>query len=628
MQGLICTISEWKQQAADALVERLREEFPQAEPAQVRSWQSLIRDLQTSLTEVPLPDHCVLAVEYTLPTDGMAIDLLLAGLDARGEPVAYITEAKQWDDRWIADTQFSAYREPDTQLHPQVQVSRHRLSFCHYLDIGPKFQVSPSVYLPNASRAAAAALAAENPIPSCRGIPIFHRMGDLLSQASRQISAGDPAIAEQLRRAAFTPSLGIISAMSAVVTREESFLLTPEQQGAAAAVMEHIAAGKKIIRITGAAGAGKTAILLNLYVRYLNESSAARIHPIFVPGAQTTNYYRRTYFQVANSFTYSFSLERDIQAARNWRHIVFMDEAQHNQPGIISRVAALGATLVLCYDVTQILYPDNARAELRLLERREDFVTIPLHGSIRFNNSQVAEGNIRTFLRGGTQFQEDPLFEFRVFTDFSAFQGKVLDTIVRYPDRSMAVAGLLCSDADRYTRAGDPNSRFFTDWGYKTECQWVPYVLGKNYLSQFGGDLWVGTWWMPGLDFDYVAVIAGGDAVITPDGFVGVPDKSKHYRMMVGVARELGLPAELIQLHRNGSIDYFNSFQTLAAFLDRPENEAVRRRFVQRFSQYLRNTYYVMMTRGRKGCFVFFANQQVLPAPAPPATTGEPLGAP
>ena len=614
MEGLILTAAEWMSRSEEELLAQVRQCYPQAQAAQDRSWQALIREIKGSGGLASLPEDCAVALEYALPTDGMAIDLLVAGTGPGGRKTACIVEAKQWSDDFIEKSRFSAYREPETELHPQVQVSHHCLSFGSYLDIGPGYALHPFVYLPNATAAADRLLMDTNPRPACASIPLVHTMGDLLGRIGDLLAGGDPSLVQELRGSCFSPSRGVIDAMEAVVTKNESFLLTPDQRGAVEQVLAAMAAGKKIIRITGAAGAGKTAILLNLYVQALNDARTTGIIPIFVTGAQNTAFYRSEYSQSASSFTYSLSLRRMVNRGNGRRCVIFMDEAQHNQPGILTEMADLGATLVLCYDVAQVITPENPIAELRQLEARRDFLTVELRGSIRFNGSQAAEKNIRTLLRGGTAFADDPLYEFQVFHDFSSFQEKIFDTIARHPDRTLAVAGLLSSDAGHYTREGNSASRLFTHWGSKSECEWLPYVRGRNYLARYNGDLWVGTWWMPGLDVDYMAAIVGGDAAITDNGLLAVPEKAKHYRMMVGVARQLGFPEELTAYaparYGERSVNFVATAQNICGYISRPGNEAARESFLHRFSQYLRNNYYIMLSRGRRGCFVYFTDDR------------------
>ena len=272
-----------------------------------------------------------------------------------------------------------------------------------------------------------------------------------------------------------------------------------------------------------------------------------------------------------------------------------------------------GATLILCYDPSQIINADNSIAELKGLETREDFVTIELQSSVRFNGSQVAEKNIKNYLRGNNDFESDDAFDFRTFTDFSEFQTAVVDTIRSQPNASVAVAGLLSNDSDDYTYEGNPKSILFTKWGNKTECEWMPYIGSKDYLNKNDGKLWVGTWWLPGLDVDYVAVIVGGDLLRTPSGVIAVPEKAKHYRMMVSIAEQMKLPSSLIlekKVFGKVGTDYFRSSKKITEFINQPGNEEIKKQYIDLFSKLLRNNYYIMMTRGRKGCFVYFANNE------------------
>ena len=75
-----------------------------------------------------------------------------------GVRCSYIIESKQWNTQYITDATFCAYREPGKELHPQIQVSRHKLSFQDYLDIGRKYIVSPFVYIRNSSFTSAQSL--------------------------------------------------------------------------------------------------------------------------------------------------------------------------------------------------------------------------------------------------------------------------------------------------------------------------------------------------------------------------------------------------------------------------------------------------------------------------------------
>ena len=170
------------------------------------------------------------------------------------------------------------------------------------------------------------------------------------------------------------------------------------------------------------------------------------------------------------------------------------------------------------------------------------------------------------------------------------------------------MTGLLCIDSKNFTIENNSDSILYTNWGNKSECKWLPYVRKKEYFNS-SPNLWVGTWWMPGLDVDYIAVIVGGDAIRTNNGIVGVPQQSKLYNMLISVAEKLNFPVDLFVYNTNKNyMEKGKSVKNILDYIENPKNNKQKKQFIDFFSQLLRNNYYIMMTRARKGCFVYFAN--------------------
>lgn len=610
MLGLIYSIQDFLQTDNKEIMSNLKTTYPQAQAGQIQAWDSLLKDLKECTTISKLPPTMIMAIEYSLATDGMAIDLLFAGNYHQQKSVVLV-EAKQWNDQYIENAQFSNYREDGKELHPQIQVNRHKLSFKDYLNIGETYMVYPCVYVKNASTHGCEVLKSKNPLDVTKSIPVFNSMQATIEFVNSHFEEGNIIIAKELEQAEYRPSKSIIQAMKSIISREEPFILTKEQKDVIKEIKESIDKGKKIISITGAAGSGKTAILLNLYLEFLNEKTKKECRPIFVSGAQNTALYRSIYREVERSFTYSFSLDKMVAKTKGNLYVILMDEAQHNQQGIITNMVARGATLILCYDANQTINEDNALKELEKLEQREDFKAINLRNSVRFNGSQVAERNIISCLQGKRDFLADPLYEFKFFDDFQEFQHKIIKTIQEHPQDTLAVTGLLSSDAKNYTVEENPTSILFTKWENKTECKWIPYVRQKNYLTQNDKKIWVGTWWMPGLDVDYIAVIVGGDAKMTSKGLVANPQKAKHYRMILSIAKKLHFPESLFvnkKIFGKVRMDTVKTTANILEYLDLPERKELKNQFLESFSKLLYNNYYIMLSRGRKGCFVYFSN--------------------
>ena len=408
MKCMPCTVGDFLSSTNEGVLEQIESLYPNSGDSQIKAWEVLIADVREALLQVSLPDDAVVCFEFPLPTQGMVADLVLAGHGANGKKIAFLIESKQWGDDYMANSTFSTYRDNVRELHPQLQVKRHALSFRDYLSIGNEYEVRPYVFLRNASLDGIARVVKSNPDGAREDdVPVSNDLKDILLQFKACVSRGDESIIRDLVDSELEPSKSIFEAMKSIVTREEPFILTKDEERAVDRIRESMRAGKHVIRVTGPAGSGKTAILLNLYVRISASRSRSGKIPIFISGRQNAALYKSAYQQIANIFEYPCNLARIIRPDNGNRYIILVDEAQHNDQGVITQVVDRGGTVILCYDEFQTVSPDNPLDEFARLEERGDFETIHLEESIRYNGSQLAEKNIKRFLAGEKNFDKD-----------------------------------------------------------------------------------------------------------------------------------------------------------------------------------------------------------------------------
>mgnify|MGYP003298594487 CR=1 FL=1 len=606
LKGYFSTVENFLETDTKEVVYQLKNLYPDAMSGQVRSWYNFVNDLKNTESFRNLTNDSVVAIEYDLPTEGMGIDCILAGYDVNHQKVAVLIEAKQWGDDYIEEHKFDTYRAENALLHPQVQISKHQLCFNDYLDIGKDYKTTPCVFVKNATENGLCSLIKKNPSGSTKQIPLYNSLDKLIREKASNIVSGSSDIIMDFITAEHCPVIGIDDAMRDLTKKNAVFVLPENQEPVYDEIMDSISKGKRVIRINGDAGAGKTAVLLNLYAELRNREDE-KVFPIFVPGAQNTAYYRNKYPEMAFCFTYSYSVSKMIAQNKGKKIIVLMDEAQHNEPGVITEIINMGAILVICYDAKQTLSTENSISELRALENKNFFKALEIKGSVRFNGSLVAEGNIRKFLCGRTDFKHDDKFEFMTFRKIDDFQNKMYRIIQENPNDRVAILGLMCQDAQDYTYPKHPKSKLITKWDKdgdkRAETCYIEYVDRKTYLNENKGLLRVGTWWAPGLDFDYVGIIIGRDGKITTNGFEGVPEQSKHYKMIIDIAKYMNFPKELFD-GRNYIV-----VRKVMEYVKKQENETIRTEFQNLFTAYLRHMYYITMTRGKKGCYVLFSDK-------------------
>lgn len=73
MRGYIDYVKFFRNKTPDEIVNKLKSYYKEAEQSQIDSWYELIRVLKSTNSLIDLPGDLIIAIEYSLPTDGMAL---------------------------------------------------------------------------------------------------------------------------------------------------------------------------------------------------------------------------------------------------------------------------------------------------------------------------------------------------------------------------------------------------------------------------------------------------------------------------------------------------------------------------------------------------------------------------
>lgn len=248
-------------------------------PAEVNSWRNSLRAMAQIVTHGQLDDHGVL-LEYQLPLSSRRLDCLLSGRDKSGNDRAVIVELKQWDRSEACDVDKVVLSWVGGQrrevLHPSVQVGQYQ----QYLqDSHTAFHEGDSpvllhacAYLHNYQLQNGDALLATKFEPYSSDYPSFSAddADALASFLTARLKGGNgAAVMQRIEQSKYRPSRKLMDYVSETVRSRSPWVLLDEQlivfEKVMAAVRNRLGERRKqVIIIRGGPGTGKSVIAINL----------------------------------------------------------------------------------------------------------------------------------------------------------------------------------------------------------------------------------------------------------------------------------------------------------------------------------------------------------------------------
>lgn len=594
--------------------------------AEVRSWQNSLRALSSVIELAGLRDNGIV-LEYQLPLSSLRLDAMLTGSDGF-RPRAVIVELKQWDRSGIgsADDLLRTWVGGHLRdvLHPSAQVHRYRRYLVDGSDVfqgEDRITLDACAYLHNYSPEADDALFAEASEPVRQLAPVFTG-GDATALAEHlggRLGAGDDgSVLEKVVQGRFRPARKLLEHVSKVVADEPAFVLLDDQQVVFSQVLATMQAAmrdgsKHVFIVHGGPGTGKSVLALNL----LGALAAAGANVRHATGSKAfTSTLQRILGRRASAQLHYFN--QFGQAGRDEIDVLLCDEAhrirsssnhrympldRRSDRAQVDELISAAKVSVFFVDDQQVVRPNEigtttlfrdvaARHSCVLHERvlEAQFRCAGSDGFVNWVDNTL--GIRRTANVLFDQAQET--FEFGIVDTPEALEALIRGKAGEGCSARM-VAGYcwpwskgLAADGqlERDVKLGT----FQRPWNARPDRTGLPPGVPKaNYwaydpagLDQIGC-----IYTAQGFEFDYVGVIWGRDLRFDPGAGEWIGDRAFSQDRPVRGAGE--------------------------AFLD-----------------LLKNTYRVLMSRGMKGCYVYFEdaatrdfvrsrteNLGVAPMPAP-----------
>ncbi len=576
----------------------------EAVSGEVNAWRNSLRAVSQVLEFGRFHDHGVL-LEYELPMTSRRLDCMLTGRDDASTDGAVIVELKQWEACEDGDgdkvVTFLAGRDRDV-LHPAVQVGQYRT---YLQDMHTAFHDGPRAiglaacaYLHNYRFQANDPVRAEKFRGAIETCPLFSAddVDPLVEFLKARVGGGQGM--ETLGRileSEYRPSKKLLDHVGGILEGRKEYVLLDEQMVAFNRVLAQAAggakaAGKSVIVIRGGPGTGKSVIALNL----LAELSRRGLVSHYVTGSKAfTGTLRKIVGPRAANLCRFFNSY--AQAAANDVDVMICDEAHRiretsnnrftpaaqksNKPQIDELLHA--AKVLVCFvDDRQVVRPGEIGSAPFILEKagvaKARAFDLKLEAQFRCNGS---DGFIQ-WVNNTLEIERTPhvLWNLKDKFEFGIVGSPAeLDATIR---RRIAKGGTARLSAGFCWPWSDPKNDgtlvadvVVGDWKRAWNAKSTAGRLAKGippenlWAFEPGGVEQVGCiYTAQGFEFDYAGVIFGKDLVYRHGkGWVGQPQVS---------------------------------FDTVV------------KRAKDGFLELVKNTYRVLLTRGMKGCFVYFQDEE------------------
>ena len=569
-------------------------------PNEKTSWKNSMMYMHNVINTPEIPDNSEIAIEYQIPLTSKRIDFIIAGRNDKNKENIVIIELKQWESAKLSQKSgliTTRFQHGEIEVaHPSYQAWSYAETLYNFNETirDRDITVSPCAFLHNYDSDNVIANPHYEEYISQAPIFLKRDAAKLQNFIKERIKYGTKdSIVWMIENGKLKPSKQLADALSSMLRGNREFVLLDDQKVVYETALEMAKKaqdGKKhVLIVEGGPGTGKSVVAINLLVRLTNTGIASQYvsknsAPRSVYTAKLTGCFKKTY--INNLFTGSGCF---IDAPKNAYGALIVDEAHrlNEKSGLYSNVGEnqileiikAAKFSVFFVDDRQRIHVKDIGSKKYIKEIAENEGAIvhvtQLSSQFRCNGS---DGYL-SWLDNALQIREtanirltQEEYDFRIFPT----PNELFDTIVeknKINNKSRVVAGYCWKwkskkDLDEFDIVF-PEFNFKKQWNLNSSN--TPWLIGKDSVNQIGC---IHT--CQGLELDYVGVIIGNDLRYNKKVISDVTKRDSNDQSIKGLKQRLkDFPAKAMQ--------------------DADE--------------IIKNTYRTLMTRGMKGCYVYFCDK-------------------
>ena len=575
-------------------------------PGEVGSWRNSLRAIKDVFQEADLTDHGVI-LEYQLPLMSRRLDCMICGKDKEKRENAIIIELKQWDKCRDASgiNEVSAFVGGDNRelLHPSVQVGRYKtyLQDTHtaFYEMNDPIVLNACAYLHNYHYYTNDIIFAAKFLNALTEFPLFTAddTTKLINYLYDKLQKGEGLdVLKRIESSKYRPSKKLMQHVGNIIKGRPEYILLDEQLIVYDKVFSILKEGfhdkqKVVLIVKGGPGTGKSVIAINL----MADLSLQSYNTQYATGSRafTQTLWEAIGSRGAAQFKYFNSY---IDAEYNSVDVLICDESHRireasntrftpktkrtNLPQVDELIQASKVS-VFFIDDDQVVRPGEIgstdyikqHAEINNCKTFEYELDVQFRcsGSESFINWINNTLDIRKTPNVLWNSNEEE-FEFKIYQS-----PQDLETAIRHK-HSKGFSARLTAGYCWFWSEPDREGKLLNDvvindfkqpWNAKPDAKKLAPGIPKATLWAYdkrGIDQIGCVYTAQGFEFDYVGVIFGNDLVYNFD-------ENKWH----------------------GKSEY--SYDTVV------------KRSKDKFIDLVKNTYRVLLTRGMKGCFVYFLDK-------------------
>ena len=569
--------------------------------SEYNSWRnSLGNAMYHVLNKSEIPDDAAVAVEYRLNGRRFRIDFMVGGTNSSGNEAISIIELKQWTEIEFSDLGEHVRTRVGKGIHDEQHPSYQAWSYLtHLRDFNEyaysnELKINASAYLHNCPTDKVIRDPRYADITKKAPAFIKDERDALRSHISEVIHNGvGTDLFRELDAAVIRPSRQLADAVGGMLEGKDEFVLLDDQKTALERIVQATNfaqdAQKQVLIINGGPGTGKSVISINalaritserLNARYVTPNGAPRkVYESKLSGIIPGDTFKHL-FTGSGSFWDSDEDAYDALIVDESHRLTmksgFMKNLGENQ---IKEIINAARTSVFFIDEAQkVTWADVGEID-SIVEAAELAGANVQHLAL---SSQFRCGGSDDYLAWlddalGVKATSDHYFSTERF-DFQIFDSvKELEQVIREKNKEANKARLVAGYCWDWVSKSDPEAFDIVFPEEKFKMKWNLNSYGQTWIIDAKSVNEVGCiHTCQGLEVDYVGVIIGEDLVFRNKELITQPqNRAKTDKSLKGFKKALAespIEAEL------------------------------------KADEIIRNTYRTLMTRGMKGCYVFFSD--------------------